>query len=130
MCIATENMKKKAVEAKLIEIAKELLEQGKYSYEEISSITRLSMDIIKVLANPNGGIGKMGDYIKGEKLYEEADRLIDYGRAEGREEGGYQMIYSLVQDKVISPEVGANKLGITVEQLKANMINMDYSFPE
>ena len=36
------------------------------------------------------------------------------------------MIYSLVEDKSISMEKGAQKLGISVEKLKADMINAGY----
>ena len=47
----------------------------------------------------------------------------------GREEGN-QMIYSLVEDKSISMEKGAQKLGISTEKLRANMINAGYKCPE
>lgn len=40
---------------------------------------------------------------------------------EGREEGITEMIYSLVSEGDISPERGAQKLGISVEQLKSDM---------
>ncbi len=43
--------------------------------------------------------------------------------------GGNQMIYSLVEDKSISMEKGAQKLGISVEKLKADMINAGYKCP-
>ena len=41
---------------------------------------------------------------------------------EGRAEGGNLMIYSLVQDLLLTPEVGSKRLGITVEELKNRMI--------
>ena len=44
--------------------------------------------------------------------------------------GGNQMIYSLVEDKSISMEKGAQKLGISVEKLRANMINAGYKCPD
>ena len=50
---------------------------------------------------------------------------IKQGLQKGREEGN-QMIYSLVEDKSISMEKGAQKLGISVEKLRANMINAGY----
>ena len=50
---------------------------------------------------------------------------IQKGLQKGREEGN-QMIYSLVEDKSISMEKGAQKLGISVEKLRANMINAGY----
>ncbi len=65
------------------------------------------------------------DYIEGVR--EEGERK---GREEGREEGRNKMIYSLVEDKSISMEKGAQKLGISVEKLKADMINAGYKCPE
>ena len=44
--------------------------------------------------------------------------------------GGNQMIYSLVEDESISMERGAQKLGISVEKLRANMINAGYKCPD
>lgn len=49
---------------------------------------------------------------------------------EGRAEGGNLMIYSLVQDLLLTPEVGSKHLGITVEELKNRMILCGYNFPE
>ena len=40
---------------------------------------------------------------------------------EGREEGITETIYSLVSEGDISPEKGAQKLGISVEQLNSDM---------
>ena len=40
------------------------------------------------------------------------------------------MIYSLVEDKSISMEKGAQKLGISVGKLRANMINAGYKCPD
>ena len=57
------------------------------------------------------------------------DRGIEKGLQKGREEGN-QMIYSLVEDKSISMEKGAQKLGISTEKLRANMINAGYKCPE
>ncbi len=54
---------------------------------------------------------------------------IKQGLQKGREEGN-QMIYSLVEDKSISIEKGAQKLGISVEKLRANMINAGYKCPD
>ena len=55
------------------------------------------------------------------------DRGIEKGIKEGISLGGNQMIYSLVEDKSISMEKGAQKLGISVEKLRANMIMRDTS---
>lgn len=40
------------------------------------------------------------------------------------------MIYFLVEDSGISLEVGARKLGICREKLRANMINAGYKCPD
>ena len=58
------------------------------------------------------------------------DRGIEKGIKEGISLGGNQMIYSLVEDKSISMEKGAQKLGISVEKLRANMINVGYKCPD
>ena len=57
------------------------------------------------------------------------DRGIEKGLQKGREEGN-QMIYSLVEDESISMEKGAQKLGISAEKLRANMINAGYKCPD
>ena len=57
------------------------------------------------------------------------DRGIEKGLQKGREEGN-QMIYSLVEDESISIEKGAQKLGVSVEKLRANMINAGYKCPD
>ena len=54
---------------------------------------------------------------------------IKQGLQKGREEGN-QMIYSLVEDESISMEQGAQKLAISVEKLRANMINAGYKCPD
>ena len=55
---------------------------------------------------------------------------IKRGRMEGINLGGNRMIYSLVEDKSISMEKGAQKLGISVEKLKTDMINAGYKCPD
>lgn len=54
---------------------------------------------------------------------------IEKGRAEERAKCN-QMIYSLVEDNSISMEKGAEKLGISVEKLRANMINTGFKLPD
>lgn len=54
---------------------------------------------------------------------------IEKGRAEERAKCN-RMIYSLVEDKSISMEKGAEKLGISVEKLRANMINTGFKLPD
>ena len=57
------------------------------------------------------------------------DRGIEKGLQKGREEGN-RMIYSLVEDESISMEKGAQKLGVSVEKLRTNMINAGYKCPD
>ena len=70
-----------------------------------------------------------------------AQRLEDRGMQRGIQEGmrrgiqegmqrGINIIYSLVQDGLISPETGADRLGISVKKLKANMMNTGYQYPD
>lgn len=51
---------------------------------------------------------------------------IQKGIQKGISQGGNQMIYSLVGDRSISLEVGARKLGICREKLRANKIKSQY----
>ena len=55
---------------------------------------------------------------------------LQKGMKEGLSLGGNQMIYSLVEDKSISMEKGAQKLGVSAEKLRANMINAGYKCPD
>ena len=61
--------------------------------------------------------------------FDEKD-YIEGVREEGREEGRNKMIYSLVEDKSISMEKGAQKLGISVEKLKDDMVKAGYKRPD
>lgn len=58
-----------------------------------------------------------------------AQRLEDRGMKKGIEKGN-RMIYSLVEEKSISMEKGAEKLEISVEKLRANMINTGFKLPD
>ena len=55
-----------------------------------------------------------------------AQRLEDRGIQIGIEKGINWMIYSLVEEKSISMEKGAEKLGISVEKLKDDMVKAGY----
>ncbi len=59
-----------------------------------------------------------------------AQRLEDRGMKKGIDLGSNRMIYSLVEDKSISMEKGAEKLGISVEKLRTNMINAGFKLPD
>lgn len=52
VCIATEEMKKEAADARTIEIAKALIDLGKNTVEDIAEATKLPLDVIKGLAEP------------------------------------------------------------------------------
>lgn len=49
------------------------------------------------------------------------EKAIEQGIERGIEQGKSVTIYDLVQTEVIPPAVGAEKLGITVEQLRKDM---------
>lgn len=69
---------------------------------------------------------RIGDIMGGKILEYEAKTIMN----EGRKEGGNIMVYVMVQDGDITPEKGANRLGITVEELKKRMQVSGYKFPE
>lgn len=57
-----------------------------------------------------------------EKAIEQGlEQGIERGIKQGIEQGKSVTIYDLVQTEVIPPAVGAEKLGITVEQLRNDM---------
>jgi hypothetical protein len=45
-------------------------------------------------------------------------------------ERGNRMIYSLIQNGRLAPEDGAEELGISLKQLKANMTNAGFTYPK
>lgn len=57
------------------------------------------------------------------------DRGIQIGIEKGINLGSNRMIYSLVEDKSISMEKGAEKLGISVEKLKDDIVKAGYKCP-
>ena len=69
-----------------------------------------------------------------EGLAEGRAKGLEEGRAEGRAEGRVQgvseTIYSLVQDGDLSPEKGAFRLGVSVNQLQEDMLKAQYKWPE
>jgi hypothetical protein len=58
----------------------------------------------------------------------ELEEATQKGRQEGLEQGN-RMIYSLVQNGRLAPKDGAEELGISLKQLKANMINTGFVYP-
>lgn len=67
------------------------------------------------------GVGDMCDVA--QRL---EDRGIQIGIEKGINLGSNWMIYSLVEEKSISMEKGAEKLGISVEKLKDDMVKAGY----
>ena len=57
------------------------------------------------------------------------DRGIQIGIEKGINLGSNRMIYSLVEDMSISMEKGAEKLGISVEKLKDDIVKAGYKCP-
>ena len=63
----------------------------------------------------------MEDITVCEALKELMKDEIEAAREEARKRGMTEMVYSLVSEGDISPEKGAQKLGISVEQLNSDM---------
>ena len=49
MCKAMEDMRNEAVKEERVEVARQLLELGKLSYEEIAKIAKMTSDEVKAL---------------------------------------------------------------------------------
>jgi hypothetical protein len=64
-----------------------------------------------------------------EALRELFKTELEEARQEGVEQGN-RMIYSLVQNGRLAPKDGAEELGISLKQLKANMINTGFVYPD
>lgn len=60
--------------------------------------------------------------------YAEMDRNTLIREAEKK--GGNMMVYEMVQDGDVTPEKGAKRLNISVTQLKSNMTNTGYKWPD
>ncbi|MCM1181228.1 MAG: hypothetical protein NC347_13290, partial [Clostridium sp.] len=67
------------------------------------------------------------DYMTLQMNYQEK---YEQGIEEGRKEGSHTMVYSLVQKDRLTLTEGAEELNISIEQLKANMINLGYELPQ
>lgn len=59
-----------------------------------------------------------------------AQRLEDRGMAKGMAKGQFLAIISLIQDGIITPELGASRLGISLEELEKAMAEEKYSLLE
>ena len=74
------------------------------------------------------GVGDMCDVA--QRLEDRGIQIgIEKGRAEERAKCN-QMIYSLVEEKSISMEKGAEKLGISVEKFQDDMVKAGYKCPD
>ena len=64
--------------------------------------------------------------------YNEAEAMKLFfldGERKGRKEGRNATVYEMVQDRDITPERAAQKLGTSVKQLFANMTILGYKIP-
>ena len=96
-----------------------MTKQAAGEYEEI-----LIDSIMQVSISANRQVyeeAKKEDITMCEALKDLMQEEIKAGRDEGREEGRKETIYGLVSEGDLSPEKGAQKLGVSVEQLKADM---------
>ena len=59
-----------------------------------------------------------------------SEAIEEQGIEKGLERGKSITIYDLVQTEIITPEVGAEKLGVTVDELKSNMKAAGFHTPE
>ena len=53
VCLAEQKMKKKAADARAVEIAKALIALGKNTFDDIAETTNLPLEVVKGLAEPN-----------------------------------------------------------------------------
>ncbi len=58
-----------------------------------------------------------------------SEAIEEQGIEKGLERGKSITIYDLVQTEIITPEVGAEKLGVTVDELKSNMEAAGFHIP-
>lgn len=56
--------------------------------------------------------------------------LSDIVEERGIEQGKLATTFEFVQSKALSPQIAAESLGVTVEQLKANMEKAGFTFPD
>lgn len=87
----------------------------------------------EILLNGKEGVRTMCDVA--QRLEEKGKALgleqgIEQGKALGLEQGKALSIYELVSSGDITPECGARKLSISIEQLKADMEQKGYAMPD
>lgn len=59
-----------------------------------------------------------------------SDIVEERGIEKGIEQGKLATTFEFVQSKALSPQIAAESLGVTVEQLKANMEKAGFTFPD
>ena len=59
-----------------------------------------------------------------------SDIVEERGIEKGIEQGKLATTFEFVQLKALSPQIAAESLGVTVEQLKANMEKAGFTFPD
>lgn len=96
---------------------------------EYTDLYNLAMKIIRHVVKSEA-VKRRFASMGGKVLTLESERIRAEGHAEGLLNGGNLMIYALVQDGDISPEKGAQRLNVTVEELQSRMILTGYKWPE
>ena len=97
-----------------------------YYDDLINLIKKISDHIIKTKAAKE----RIGEAIMGGKVLTLPSDYIAQGYDKGVSDGSTTTVCKLVSDGDISFEKGSTLLGITVEQLKANMQNTGYDLPK
>lgn len=106
-------------------------EDGTISEYYFQTVMDMAGKVIHSLASKySKTLERIGDIMGGKILEYEAKTIMNEGRQEGRQEGGNTMVYVMVQDGDTTPERGAKRLGITVEELRKRMSASGYKFPE
>lgn len=96
------------------------------SYEEILKIPQEQRKDVNTMCSVAQNLLSIG---KAEGIAEGKAAGIAEGIAEGKAEGIAESLYSLVSDKVITPSVAAERLEISVLELKANMQKKGFTYP-
>ena len=64
-----------------------------------------------------------------ELMKDEIEKMREEVQEKAREEERKHTIYSLVSDGDLAPHKGADRLGITIEQLRSDMTAAGYQLP-
>lgn len=69
---------------------------------------------------------EVDEYMGGKILKLNSEIMFEKGEAKGRADA----LYELVSEGTISLDIAANRLGVSVDQLKENMIQAGFKFPD